>query len=35
MDKRKLTPGRKYLHHQKVILQGTESIGIAWGREMP
>ena len=32
MDKRKLTPGRKYLHHRKVIIDGRIVEAESWIR---
>lgn len=32
MDKRKLTPGRKYLHHRKVIIDGRIMKAERWIR---
>ena len=30
MDKRKLTPGRKYLHHRKIIIDGRKMEAERW-----
>lgn len=32
MDKRKLIPGRKYLHHRKVIIDGRTMEAECWIR---
>ena len=32
MDKRKLTPGRKYLHHRKIVINGRQLEAERWIR---
>ena len=32
MDKRKLTPGRQYLHHRKIIIDGLQLEAERWIR---
>lgn len=32
MDKRKLTPGRKYLHHRKITIDGRKMEAERWIR---